>query len=233
MSDTDELNELNEHIKEVNKSYKRMNICLKLLNENALKDSLAVKQVTKLDGNCIFQSICDLGYSDSPTQLRNSVALMLYKYRNYKGYFKSQPSMTPKELFDAFPQDAKPRKVINNGTFKIVDYTYKIMCRDLSFEGSWERIWVEFVFMTLSLMFDIQIKIYQDEVKTPRTYEVDPNKTYKNIANIGFIGKCHYVPLTHIDKTGYNKKELPLYKLKPLKIRVKKEDNDSAKVITI
>jgi hypothetical protein len=240
-SDSDSTSDYNARIKELNKSYKHMNAHLKLLNKNALVDSLAVKCVTKLDGNCIFQSMCNLGYCDDPVKLRTSVAVMLYRYRNYKGYFKSQPNCSPKELFDSFSEDAKRKKVINNGTFKIIDYTYTIMCRDLSCDGSWDRIWVQFVFITLSLMFDVQIRIYQDcakqygpnEDKTQRydSYEADDKKTYKNIANIGYINKCHYVPLAYVNKEQYNSKELPLYKLKPLKVTMRK--HKKGKTITI
>jgi hypothetical protein len=228
MSDSQEdIKEINKRIKKTNKLYKNMNKCLKQLTKNSLKHSLVVKKITKLDGNCLFESICDLGYGDDKHKLRNALTSMLYEYRNYKGFFKSQPSFTPKELFDIYSQDTDLKKVIDNIMFKIVDYSYVTMCKDLSCEGSWDRICIEFVLMTISLMFDAQIKIYQDETDIELSYQADDKKQYDRIINIGYINRCHYVPLTPCPSellSSYNNKNIPMYKLKPLKTEEEEEN---------
>ena len=203
-----------------------MNTCIKELSTNCFEYGLGVKNTTKLDGDCIFQSVCDLGYCGDKQKLRTAVAVMLYEYRNYKGYFESQPSFTPKELFNTFSQDNNI-KVIDDVRLKIIDYTYEVMCRDLSCESAWDRMYVEFVFITLSFMFDAEIRIYQDdtvareekETKKAKeiSYKTNDKKKYKNIIRIGLLNNYHYVPLFPINKSTYNIDDAPLYKLKMIK----------------
>jgi hypothetical protein len=197
------LHKINKSITENNKQLIGMNKAIKQISKTIESDSLIVKSTTDLDGNCIFESFCQLGYFHDKQILRTTVAILLYEFREYKGFFPLQPDFTPKELFDVFAQGSEIKTVIDKDRMKVIDYTYEVMCRDLSCNGSWERMCADFVFMTLALMFDVQLRIYNDDSNIKVDYMPNapssfvwgiPKKKYP-IVNIGYLKRYHYVPL--------------------------------------
>jgi len=185
--------------KETCKLKNKINDALIDLSVNIMKKGFEVSMLTELDGNCIFSSVHSFGYGENPTVLRNFVSLMMYEYREYKGFIDIFPDNTLTELYAIYP-NSKPFNVFDKKIKQIVPYTFPVMCKDLCNPGEWKRINVELLFLSLSKLLNIEIIIHHDVDSTVKKYSACKKK-YKNKVYLGYVCKCHYVPLKKkIDK---------------------------------
>jgi hypothetical protein len=194
-----------------NKLKMEINDALIKLTVNIIPKNLSILSLTPLDGNCIFESLFALGYGTSANLLRNALSLIMYEFRDYKGFFPIHRDLTPTEIYNTFNTFPLSR-VINNDKFMIVDYTYGNWCRDLSNSKSWNRADPDLLFLTVSRLFDIAIIVYDDESEneTGKKYKAE-DKKYKKHIRLGYIHKCHYVPL--IKKKDNDKFNIPNYEI--------------------
>jgi hypothetical protein len=194
-----------------NKLKKKINNALIDLAFNIKNYSYMVGYLTELDGNCIFSSILYFGYGNTSNTLRNAIALIMYEYRDYKGFIKKFPDNTLRELYSLFSTKELPKVLDKNK--KIIEYNYNVMCKDLSNSGEWDRINTELLFLTLSRILDVEIIIYHDVDQTFKEYTAT-NKIYDNKIILGYVYECHYVPLIKITQ-GFEIVDTLQYEIQP------------------
>lgn len=178
--------------KKQNKLKKRVNNKLIDLEIYAQKHGYMVGELTELDGDCIFSSLHYFGYGSKASVLRKALSLIMYEYRHYKGFLGIYPDMTLSELYYMFNEEELPDVLDKKNN--IVKYDYNVMCKDLSNKGEWDRIHPELLFLTISRILDVEIQIYHDADLSVKSYKA-MNKEYQNIIPVGYVYKCHYVPL--------------------------------------
>jgi hypothetical protein len=201
---------IKKKIESGNKLRTTVNKALITLTVTSLQHNYIVGKLTPLDGNCIFESMCYLGYGSTAEILRNAISLLMYEFRDFKGFFKIHSESTPKELYNMYSDTVSC--VIDDINNKLLKYTYEVMCRDLSMSSSWTRIPANLLFLVLSNIFDVEIIIYDEERDTISNIKAE-EKEYKNAVRLGYVASCHYVPLIKKpEKEEYSSEDVPQYK---------------------
>lgn len=176
-----------------------LNIDVQVLQKNLIKQHCYIKSITNNVGNCLFESLASLGLGDNDlgisthSMIRKSLATVLLMVKTEIGFFP-KIDLTPEELFKnindiEFVKDKK--------TGVIYEYDYDMMIYDLNSSFSWERLPTEFILMTVSRIYDVEIKIYHnksDYVNIINVLENPPN----DIIRLGQINEEHYFPILEI-----------------------------------
>lgn len=222
-----------------------MNRMLQRLTEHSIPKGYKVFELTKLQGNCFFESLVDLGFGESIEHLREAISYILYEFRDYPGFFPNQPTETLRNLFVATNEI---EVVYDVDKKKVLKYTYELMCRDLTSDGAWERLPTQLIMLLLSYLFDLKFVIFNSEHDNMLEVEYDPkekkkiteNETQsetedtekktiseKEIVCLGHLSDCHYVPMVELDGELHETTRVPMYKNIDKEIdRLKQEYHD-------
>ena len=160
----------------------------------AYTDGLYIPCLTKLKGDCMFESIEHTGLCANHEVFRKSIALLFYLFGDSKIISNE---LTLKELFD---QINEIEYVYCYNEHRLYKYTYYTMCSDMYASGSWSRLPTELILTIISLFFKVRFNIYHDNGFINKICDNDVDKTLlpEDVsANIylGLLGEYHYVPL--------------------------------------
>jgi hypothetical protein len=201
------------------KCEKDINKQLEDLHNIVIDKGYYISDLTNLHGNCLFESLVHHNICNDETILRKSLAHLLYIYGNYKGFFESQ-NETLRELF-VFANDIEFVFNPNDKTF--YQYTYDIMCQDISNDNSWMRLPTQLLLMFISRLFNIEIIIIHDNghetiinsnnssetiINSNNSSEtiINSNNSSETIINsnnkiyLCLMNEFHYLPLKKINK---------------------------------
>ena len=182
---------LERNILENARAEKHFNEILENIHNIGLKKGLYVSHLTNLYGNCLFESLIELGIGTSVKTLREAIACIIYIYRDYKSFFETQEE-TIQELF-VFSNEIEYVYCQKENTF--YKYTYDVMCQDMSNENSWTRLPTQLFLMVISQIYQKEIVIIHDS-----GYEtiINTNKNPSNKIYLGLMGESHYIPLKEL-----------------------------------
>lgn len=173
------------------------------------KKNYYVPMLTSLDGNCLFESLLYHKIGTSVEQLRQTLALIMYLYKSYKGFFPNREESL-EDLFVPFNcvEYVVCKKKVNGEIQKeFYKYTYNVMCQDLSNNHSWTRLNTQLVLMVLSYIYKLEFVIvtnrdenkHEDDnimfINTNSNDQVDVRKIY-----LGILGESHYVPIDILEE---------------------------------
>ncbi len=138
--------------------------------------------LTKLVGDCMFESLIYHGIGRSVESLRKGIAFIMYIYKDYKNFFLTQE--TPlSELFSMWNEveyvrcvqppvlkaefeRVKAERIAGNMHAKpnipfpkYYKYTYEVMCQDLTCQYNWSKLPTELLLLVISLIYQIEITI--------------------------------------------------------------------------
>jgi hypothetical protein len=166
------------------------------LERNARREGYMVAAHTNMDGNCFYESMVNRGYGKNISSLRLALGYLFFQYGDFKGFFPNQPEMTLRDLFQ-FTNEIEWIK--DEQTLQVKRYTYDTMCADLRTSGSWTRMPMQIIMMTLSLLYDLQFRIFTDSGADSYTVAWNEDiKHYKNVVALGKMDEFHYVPMKEI-----------------------------------
>jgi hypothetical protein len=177
---------------------KIMNSKMKELHDKVREHNLYVSELTKLHGNCLFESLIYYGLADSVSSIREGLAYVMYQFQDYKNFFPSQEE----SLGELFQYTNEIEHVICSNNKKLYKYSFNVMCQDIVDDMSWAKLPTQLILMTLSLIYKIEIVIYNNENDWVNKVNVWENTdTEVKTIYIGHILESHYVPLD-IDVDG-------------------------------
>jgi hypothetical protein len=188
------------------KSEKNINDVLEKIYNIGLSKGIFISHLTELYGNCLFESLIELGIGNSVKSLRESLSYLMYIFRDYKSFFETQEE-TIEELF-VFSNEIEYVYCSKETTY--YKFTYDVMCQDMSNDNSWTRLPTQLFLMIISRLYKIEIIIIHDS-----NYEtiINTNKNAIRTIYLGLLGEYHYVPLKKIEK----KEDLIFHKYNKLK----------------
>jgi hypothetical protein len=175
------------------KSEKHFNETLEEIHNIGLNKGLYISYLTKLHGNCLFESLIDYGIGSSVESLREAMSYLLYIYGDYKSFFETQEE-TIKELF-LFSNEIEYVYCPEENAF--YKYTFDVMCQDMANDNSWTRLPTQLFLMVISKLYNTEIVIIHDS-----GYEsvINTNKNAINQIHLGLMGESHYIPLKKINE---------------------------------
>lgn len=183
------------------KSEKHMNDMMsELYVQCNKKGDLYVPMLTNMDGNCMFESLIYHGIGSSVMQLRTILSVLLYIYKDYKGFLpKVDASLNEMFLMTNEVEYVVLRKKLGNDeTRNYYKYTYNVMCQDISNNHSWSRLPTQLILTTISYLYKVEIIIisnlseYENKINAYESCIIKPQ--IKTIY-LGHLGECHYVPI--------------------------------------
>ena len=206
-----ELNTEEKYLFNSVKMEKIMNIHINKINELIINRDLEVSNISVVDGNCLFDSLCSLGFGNSSDELRKSITYLMYIFKDYKNFFNDQQE-TLNELFTIFNEI---ELVYCKNTCKIYKYNFDIMCQDMYESCNWTRLNTQLVLMFISKIFNINITIINDN-----GFETTIHQGNENANNIflAHINESHYLPISKFDDidnlkhTEYNEMKIEFIK---------------------
>ena len=180
---------------------KENNEALDNIHERALTDGLCIKDLTDLDGNCLFESFKYVGLCDDAEIFRKSIALIFYLFGDLKvipGYDE-----TLKEIYN-ISNSNDIEYVLDEDTNILYKYSYYTMCVDMCAQGSWSRIPTNLILSVISVFYKVRFHIYKDDGNVNvicneiMSKDIPLDDPESNIY-LGLIGEYHYVPLSYLD----------------------------------
>lgn len=178
------------------KAERAFNDKIKALNVNIKSKNLYIPRLTKLHGNCLFESLYFFNICDEKFLMRKGLAHLMYIYRNHKGLFNvddPNDSRTPKDIF----RDTNEIEfVLCREEDRAYKYSYEAMCQDLGNNYSWTRLPTQLIIMFISKFYNIRFEIHSNVHTFVNVIDMNPNDlgVKRNIA-LGIIGESHYLPL--------------------------------------
>jgi len=172
---------------------------LKSLHRNIFASgSYIISKLTKLAGNCLFESLSSLDYG-SPYEIRKNISAIMLLVRAQQDFF---PKL-----------DISPEQIFNNGNYipsvyvksenEMYAYNYDMMIIDLNNNYSWTRVPTELVLMVISRIYQVKIKIFHNKTQYVNIINVwdgiIPDDEIDEI-HLGHINEEHYVPVVEIDE---------------------------------
>lgn len=205
------------HEKDILSSYlteSNMNRKLEIIQKKCANRDLFVPILTRIDGDCLFESLNYHGIGNDILSLRNGIAYLLYIFKNKKNLLPNI-DLTLQELF-TFSNDIEyvyedsTNKYNNFNIKRPSKYTYDIMCQDLCDEGSWSKLPTQLILTLVSYVFKVKIEIIsstnQDNWEDPENHHQTIINSYENTnvktntIYLGLLGELHYVPIDIIDE---------------------------------
>jgi hypothetical protein len=186
-------------IKEAN-GETNMNQQITKIFDLANKQNLYIPELTNLDGNCIFESLKYHNLCENIDEFRCGLAYILMLFKNKK-YFIPNQELTLEEIFNL---SNNIDSVLCLNTESLYKYTFETMCYDLSTNTSWTRLNVELLFLTLTVLFNIEIIIFHNNGHITNIKTIQNENTIS--IYLGLIDECHYIPIcdkNKIDTTTY------------------------------
>jgi hypothetical protein len=180
------------------KAEKYINVHLQQLYDHCEKQNLYVPLLTELDGNCLFESLVYYNISNSTEELRKSLAYLMFVFKDCKNFLPGV-DVTLKEMF-SFTNDIELVKTINDEEVTFYNYTYDVMCKDLSNVCSWSKLPTEIIMRVMSYLFNLDFHILHNEnghITNVNVYSDLPDEKRPKLKKIllGLIGESHYVPI--------------------------------------
>ena len=193
-----QLSQHERYLLEDYRAEKYMNNMMKDLYVQCKNKKLFVPMLTNLDGNCMFESLVYHGVTSSVMEIRRILSLIMYLYKNYKGFLPNI-DMTLEEIFNMANEIecVVRRTKVNNEVVKdYYKYTYNVMCQDLSNNHSWSRLPTQLILMVLSYIYKLEFIVVGSNSEYENKVNVYENPTFntKKIY-LGHLGESHYVPL--------------------------------------
>jgi hypothetical protein len=184
-----------QHILENARTEKNFNEILEEIQNISFRKGLYVSYLTKLHGNCLYESLIDHGIGTSVESLREAISCLIYIYRDYKSFFETQEE-TIQELF-VFSNEIEYVYCPEKDAF--YKYTFEVMCQDMANDNSWTRLPTQLFLMVISQLYKIEIVILHDS-----GYEtvINTNKNPTKTIYLGLMGESHYIPLKKIDESN-------------------------------
>jgi hypothetical protein len=179
-----------------------MNKEIEKLYEIAKNDGLYIPALTKLDGNCLFDSLRLLGLYEDTQIFRTGLSQLLLILKNVPNFL---PGFT-EPLGEIFPNYTEIERVKCAKTGRVYRYNYDAMCVDLSKDTNWTRLNTELIMRLLCVLLNLNIKIYHVNGHVTNTNE-SPNETTLDIC-LGQVGDAsqksdngyHYIPLKRVEE---------------------------------
>lgn len=179
-----------------------MNKKMKYLYNVCNELNLYVPLLTKLNGNCLFESLVYNGIGNDVYDLRKGFAHIMVLLKDYK-YLIPNVDLTLNEMH-AFGNDIDYVYTEIDDVKHLYKYSYEIMCHDLANLYSWSKLPTELLLRAMSYLFKIKFEIVHNdnghvtEIYAPNDIENDTDYEYK-IIKLGLLGESHYVPLEDIN----------------------------------
>lgn len=168
------------------------------LYTNCDKHGYYVPFLTKLNGDCIFESLSYLGYGNAE-DIRKGIANIMYLYKDYKNFIEGSDD-TLLNMFNIINVRNGNLYVQGETSGIIYKYNYDVMCVDLCCNSSWEYLPTELILMVISRIYKLNIKIIDDEEGNELVGNVNAfNNSNSNIEletiYLGHLIENHYLPL--------------------------------------
>ena len=118
-------------------SERNFNRSMKVLYEACAKYNMYVPLLTKLDGNCLYESLAYHKIGSGDNYFRQGLAFIMYMFRNYENLLPGDRDtlLTKFTISNCGPEGTRYVGCKNNRKF--YNYTYDVMCQDLTNDGSW------------------------------------------------------------------------------------------------
>jgi hypothetical protein len=141
--------------------------------------------------------------------IRKNLAFLLLAVKTEIGFFQNLQNLTPEEIF-LNQNDIEFVKKI--GTKDVYIYNYDVMILDLSARYYWKRLPTEFLLMTISRIYQVEILIYHNKTDFINNINVWNNLTHFNDPlekiRLGQICEEHYFPLLELPDEFKNDKDI-------------------------
>ncbi len=182
------------------------NRSMRVLYKACAENNMFVPYLTKLNGNCLYDSLSYHNIGSSDNAFRKGLAFIMYMFRNYKDLLPDNEDNLL-EWFnninsadDGIKYVSCRNKHMAKGEKDFYPYTYEVMCQDITNDGSWSRINPYLFFAVLSLIYKIEIVILsvidKSHYKTViNVYQNCENKPEIEIVYIANIDNFHYLPI--------------------------------------
>lgn len=201
----------NSYLRSVRNEYLN-NCAIQRIHKRALKDNLYIPCLTKLVGNCMFESMEHAGLCENHDEFRKAMAILFFTLGDCS--IISTYTEPLKEVFTFF-NDIE--YVYCYKTEKLYKYSYYTMCSDMYKNCSWSRLPAELVLTVIATIFKIRIHIYNDngnviKICDKNMINVIPLNDDNDNIYLALIGENHYVPLVRIpDEMDINSLVCPKY----------------------
>lgn len=175
---------------------KDTNIQIKLLHQNCMKNGLySISKLTKNNGDCLFESLSYLGYGKT-SEIRKNISALLLSIKNDCNFFSTM-NTSPEEIF----LNCNDVELIKDEiTGDIYEYDYDMMVCDLYENNSWTRLPMQLILMTISRIYEIEIKIFSNSSTYINTINMNSVDTEIDTVYLGHINEEHYIPIIKIDE---------------------------------
>lgn len=170
---------------------KMMNIQLNKINETLKSRNFEISHLTPMDGNCLFESLCSLGYGNNSEELRKSITYLMYVFKDYKNFFTDQQE----SLSELFANFNEIELVYCKNNSRVYKYNYEVMCQDMYESCNWTRLNTQLIIMFISKIFNINITIVHDNGFETTIYLGDNKADQVYLAH---VGEAHYLPISKI-----------------------------------
>lgn len=179
---------------------------VKKLHEVAKSKNYYIPKLTKLHGNCLFESLEYFNICEDKDYMRKGIAHLLLLFRDYKGLIKGDDNRTIEQLFN---DTNDIENILCRDEDRAYKYNFTAMCQDLASDFSWTRLPTELIMIFMSKIFNIKFLVVSN--LSDYVNVVTANDDSENPINIllGHIGETHYVPLMW--KCGKPEEEIELY----------------------
>lgn len=156
---------------------------------SAQKDELHIPFLTKMHGNCIFESLQYYGLCRDIENFRSGLAFIMLAFKNYKNFIPDQ-ELTLMELFGFYNEVdlvfCKKKEILYK-------YSYDTMCIDLANDSSWHRLNTELIFTIMCIILNVKFVIYHDNGHKSVIKSIEDKDTFT--IYLGLIREIHYIPL--------------------------------------
>lgn len=166
------------------------------------KKGLYIPELTRLRGDCLFESLNYHGIGNDVNDLRNSLATIMYLYKDYKNFFPTQET-TLNELFTAMNdiEYVVKRQPNNRDKEQFFKYSYNIMCQDLATGSSWDLLPTQLILMVVSRLYNVDICVINNTSEWEHSINIYEGceDTVKRIY-VGHLNESHYLPIDILEK---------------------------------
>jgi len=188
---------------------KDFNKKLNNLHNNCKLNNTYIPLLTNINGNCLLECLIYNDIGDNISDLRKSLSLLLYQYKDYKNFFNGRDE-TLEEIF-TLTNDIEQVYCIETDTLN--KYTYNVMCQDFCNNHSWDNLPGHLILLFLSQLFNLRFIIISDIFDKPtiiHAYENSEEVPELRDIYLGHIFENHYLPVIPIDD-NYDENKLPTY----------------------
>lgn len=195
---SDELVILNEYFSEIHYNKNKIDSLYDKLKEQ----NLEISKLTKRKGNCLFESLNNLGLGQNVSELRKTLSYLLSTFRDYPNFIP-ESNMTLKEMFEC---SNEIEYVKCSSTGKLFRYNYEVMIKDICNDCSWTSLPTQLLLLVLSRFFNIDFYIINkntnfDNPTIVSAFSNLENNNRENVKKIylGHILEEHYFPVKKVD----------------------------------